>query len=87
MNFAVESVSLMADNFLDDVVTFHRSGEMLKMLSIYTQTFIIPEEGVLLYSLKFFCRKILSFFTNHFFQFLFLSGVTVVKFVPQTTSE
>jgi hypothetical protein len=35
-DFATESASLMADNFLDEVVTVHRSQEVLKMLSHYT---------------------------------------------------
>jgi hypothetical protein len=36
----------MAGNILNEVVTLHRSQEVLKMLSIYTQTFLTPAEEV-----------------------------------------
>jgi hypothetical protein len=36
-NFANESACLMADDILNKVVTIHRSQEVLKMLSLYTQ--------------------------------------------------
>jgi hypothetical protein len=35
-NFADESACLLADNVRNDVVTIHRSQEVLKMLSLYT---------------------------------------------------
>jgi hypothetical protein len=35
-NFADESACLTADNFPNEVVTFHRSQGVLKMLSLYT---------------------------------------------------
>jgi hypothetical protein len=35
-NFADESACLKADNVRNEVVTIHRSQEMLKMLSLYT---------------------------------------------------
>jgi hypothetical protein len=35
-NFASESACLMADNIRTEVVTIHRSQEVLKMLSLYT---------------------------------------------------
>jgi hypothetical protein len=36
MNFADESTCLTADNAWNEVVTIHRSQEVLKMLSLYT---------------------------------------------------
>jgi hypothetical protein len=35
-NFADESVCLLPDNVRNEVVTIHRSQEVLKMLSLYT---------------------------------------------------
>jgi hypothetical protein len=35
-NFASESACLTADNVLSEVVTIHRSLEVLKMLPLYT---------------------------------------------------
>jgi hypothetical protein len=35
-NFVVESIYLLGDNLRNEVVSTHRSQEMLKMLSLYT---------------------------------------------------
>jgi hypothetical protein len=35
-NFADESICLLADNVHNEVVTIHRSQEVLKMLFLYT---------------------------------------------------
>jgi hypothetical protein len=39
-NFADESAFLTADNIWNEVVTMHRSQEVLKMLSLYTEIFL-----------------------------------------------
>jgi hypothetical protein len=77
---------VLADNIRNEVVTIHRSQEVLKMLSLYMQTFLAPVEEVLIYPLKLFCRNICNFPTNIFF-YVFLLGVTVVNVVLQTTPE
>jgi hypothetical protein len=56
------------------------------MLSFYIQTFVALVEEVLIYLLKLFYRNIFNFPKNIFFQF-FHSGVTVVNFGLQTTTE
>jgi hypothetical protein len=38
-NFANESACLTADNVQNEVITIHRSQEVLKLLSLYTQIF------------------------------------------------
>jgi hypothetical protein len=69
-------------------ITFvHRSQEVLKMLSLYTQTFIAPAEDILIYLLKMNCRNIWNFPANVFFQFFFCSRVIPVNFVLQITPE
>jgi hypothetical protein len=79
-------MSLLADNIQNEVVTIHRSQEMLKMVTLYTQTFLSLAEEVLIYPSKLFCRNTFNFFTNILFYF-FRSGVTVVDFVLLTTPE
>jgi hypothetical protein len=46
--FANESICLLADNVRNEVVTIHRSHEVLKMLSLYMQTFLALAEDVLI---------------------------------------
>lgn len=53
-NFAAESVSLMAHNIWDDVITLHKSPILQKMLYPYMQTFLMLVKEVLLSSLKLF---------------------------------
>jgi hypothetical protein len=76
----------LPDNVRDEVVTVHRSQEVLKMMPLYKQTFLPQAEEVLIYSLKLFCRNICNFPTNSFLQF-FRSGVTVVNFILQIAPE
>jgi hypothetical protein len=68
-NFADESIRLLADDVRNEVVTIHRSQEVLKMLSSYMQTFLAPVEEVLLYLFKLFCRNICNLSMNIFFYF------------------
>jgi hypothetical protein len=75
-NFVDELICLLANNVLIEVVTIHRPYEMLKFVSIYTQTFLSPAEEVLIYSMK-------LQFPNEYFR----EGVTIVNFVLQTTPE
>jgi hypothetical protein len=75
------------DTVRNEVVTIHRSQEMLKMLFLYTQTFLAPMEDILIYHLKLFCRNICNFPTNVFFWLFFCLGVAVVNFVLQTTPD
>jgi hypothetical protein len=70
------------------VLTFvHRSQEVFKMLSLYMQTFLAPEEEILIYLLKMHCRNISNFPMNDFFQFFFCLRVIAVNFVLQITPE
>jgi hypothetical protein len=66
-NFADESVYLLAANFRNEVVTIHRSQEVLQMLYLYMQLLLPPAEEVLIYNLKLFCRNICNFPKNIFF--------------------
>jgi hypothetical protein len=52
-NFADESACLTADNIQNEIVTIHRSEEVLKMLCHYTKIFLAPFEAV--------CRNICNF--------------------------
>jgi hypothetical protein len=63
--FVDEPICLLADNIQNEVVTTYRS-QVLKMLSVYMQTFLAPVEEVLIYSLKLFCRNICNFLMNIF---------------------
>jgi hypothetical protein len=67
MNFADESICLLADNIHNDVVTIHRSQAVLKMLSLYMQTILAPAEEVLMYPLKLLYRNICHFPMNVYF--------------------
>jgi hypothetical protein len=55
MNFSYESIFLLANNVPNEVVTIHRSNEMLKMLSLFMHTILALAEDVLIYPLKLFC--------------------------------
>jgi hypothetical protein len=65
-NFADESMCLLAEN-IQNVVTIHRSQKMLKMVTLYIQTFLALAEEVLIYPSKLFCRNTCNFPTNIFF--------------------
>jgi hypothetical protein len=68
MNFADESIYLLANKIQNEIVTIHGSQDVLKMLSLYTYTFLAPADEVLIYLMKLICRNICNFTTNIFFQ-------------------
>jgi hypothetical protein len=63
-NFANESIYLLVDNIWNEVGTIQRAQGVLKMLFLYTYTFLALAEEVLIYTFKLFCRIICNFLTG-----------------------
>jgi hypothetical protein len=66
MNFADESICVLANSVRNEVVTIHRSQVVLKMLSHYMYTFLAPAQVILIYTFTLSCRNIYNFPTNIF---------------------
>jgi hypothetical protein len=70
-NSADETACLRANYVQDEVVKIQRSQEVLKMLSIYMYTFLLPNKDILNHLLKLFCRNISNFPMKSLFPFSF----------------